>query len=165
MRNLFESAQLLHGGTPPNGDFARYVEELVEQQSKALGEGQQAASQPPGKVAGRSSGKQPGQSGSSVLQTLQAAAAKAAKQSPVKTTALDSWTDSLLTSGAEKKKPPMPGAGFRIPPGLIYMAVILIIGASSLGNFRWVILLILFGLVFAAFKGMFQSRGASKGPK
>ena len=46
-----------------------------------------------------------------------------------RTVALDSWEDlqEKLKDGA----PPMPGKGFKIPPFLIFMAVIVVLGATS----------------------------------
>ena len=127
MRNLPGSGNGHLADTPRNGDFARYVEDLVAMQAKTLAGGQQMTPVP----------KQ--QPKPSAQPTRAQARAAELRQPPVgtpqnvkttaRTVALDSWED--LQEKLKEGAPPMPGKGFKIPPFLIFMAVIVVLGATS----------------------------------
>ena len=126
MRNLSGSGNGHLADTPRNGDFARYVEDLVAMQAKALAGGQQMTPVPK-------------QTKPSAQPTRAQARAAELRQPPVgtpqnvkttaRTVALDSWED--LQEKLKEGAPPMPGKGFKIPPFLIFMVVIVVLGATS----------------------------------
>ena len=128
MRHLPGSGNGHLADTPRNGDFARYVEDLVAQQAKALAGGQQMTPVP------RQQPKPPAQptraqARAAELRTPPVGATPQNVKTTARTVALDSWEDQQekLKDGA----PPMPGKGFKIPPFLIFMVVIVVLGATS----------------------------------
>lgn len=160
MRNTFGSTSQQLADTPPNGDFARYVEDLISQQAKALSGGQQIA--PLGQS--RAPSKRPAQAAEPITRAQTRAAELKRPQVPTmqvpqtpvpKTQAttgsavLDSWADigqAVKTEGAA----PLTRS-FKLPPLLIFLAVIVLIGATShFGvDATWPILILVWVFVLA----------------
>jgi len=168
MRQIFGNAPAHPADTPPDGDFARYVEALVERQARALAGGQQIAqvSQQPQMP------QQPGRPVQSVqgralpLSAKESKGVKAAKEA-AQGAVLPSWHDTRqATKTAERRDvPPLPGAGPTLTRLLISIAVAAAIGLFSVLNIRWGPALATLLLLFAAAQGIRRILGGLKGRK
>ncbi|QIL81279.1 formate dehydrogenase accessory protein FdhE [Diaphorobacter sp. HDW4A] len=128
MRNLLGSGSGHLADTPPNGDFARYVEELVARQAKALAGGQHITPvprQPAAPIPPQSTRAQ-----TRAAELRKPPVAAQTDKTTARTVSLDSW-DDIQQALKKDASPPMPGGGFKIPPFFLFMAVIVLIGAAS----------------------------------
>ena len=159
MQNPFSPSRHSKADTPPNGDFAKYVEDLVAQQAKALSGGQQMTALPRAKAQN----------------------AKRAAKAPETTTG---WATSVAAPvvpgespgerikqvfGADKLKA-LSGSGFKILPLWIYLGVILLMGGFAALDFGggWPILILIWLFVLSrvvrTVLGKWTGRSLKAGP-
>ena len=176
MRNLLGSGSSHLADTPPNGDFARYVEDLVAKQSRTLAGGQQMTPVPR-KPQSTTTATKP--MSTPTPTRAQTRAAELSRQTPptvpntraaTRAVVLDSW-EELKPTPDQKGTPPMPGSALKIPPLLIFMAVIMLYGATSFFGIKktWPVF-ILFMVVVGArmgriLLGIYRSNRLGKPPQ
>lgn len=147
MRNPLFPAVRSGADTPPNGDFAKYVDDLVALQARHLSGGQQMTQLNTTHARERTRAKpsqlaqtapMPGSLGKPPAR-VSVQRSPGATAAPAKTSGqVGEATISELWETARSKLPTdalsVPGK-FRIPPFWIYIGVILLIGASSYFDF------------------------------
>ncbi len=127
MRNLTGSGYGSLAQTPPDGDFARYVDELVAQQSRALSGGQKMMPVP-GKAAPAKSNAPAtrAQTRAAELRQPQPAAqtvrGSQKAQPGARSILLESWEDSQPKSDRATAAP-MPGKGLKLPPRWLFIVL------------------------------------------
>ena len=150
MQNPFSLSRHSKADTPPNGDFAKYVEDLVAQQAKALSGGQQMTALPRAKAQN----------------------AKRAAKAPETTTG---WATSVAAPVVPAESPgerikQVFGSGFKIPPLWIYLGVILLMGGFAVMDFGggWPILILIWLFVLSrvvrTVLGKWTGRSLKAGP-
>ncbi len=112
-RNIFGASAQHPADTPPDGDFARYVENLVEQQSRALSGGQHMAP-----LAGSP-------------RAAARASAPDALKAGTRARARDDIGNALNSENTQRP------ARLRIPPFFLFMSVIILLGVTAAGGRGW----------------------------
>ena len=146
---IFGSGKGHPADTPANGDFARYVEDLVARQAKSLAGGQQMTQvvRQPATTSAVSAASAASRHAAAPVQQPTRAQTRAAelRQAPpgmspkVSTTARTGTPESweTLQQVLHEEDSTTRSGRFRIPPFLIFMVVIVLFGAASQFDFNW----------------------------